>query len=68
MNRSDAISSADLDGGEFVPERPACSNCGEEMDAADAPVGLCENCRREQREYDGPSDGEAWSGGFATNH
>ena len=29
---------------------------------------LCESCQHTRDNYDGPPDGEAWSGGFADNH
>lgn len=48
----DAVSAADLDGGEYVPPRVVCDYCGDELDAADEPTGICPHCRREKAEYE----------------
>jgi hypothetical protein len=46
-----------------------CEVCGEHVDGEYhylAGLELCEKCYWDR--YDGPCDGEEWSGGFASNH
>ena len=51
--------------------RIACATCGSEtlclikQHTPDGQTWMCVDCLNK---YDGPDDGEAWTGGFSENH